>query len=156
MMDDIKDLGTSAKNGADRAKAAASTLSGLRQMPGNKLSELNSKVMSPLDQKKQAIEAAKMKAEAPVQLLQQKQQQLQAVTDAAQKKADAARKLLELKELASQKTKSESVRSISNQKALALKAKNSVGDRMKEVQAKGDALRSLLEKLEAQAQGALK
>ncbi|CAJ36896.1 hypothetical protein [Methanocella arvoryzae] len=149
MIDDIKDLGRSGKDALDTAKK-------LQGMPEAKLSELKSQTLSPIEEMKRAIEAAKQKAEAPVRMLQQKQQQLKATTEAAQQKADAARKLLELKELAGQRAKKDGIGLISDQKALAIKAKNSVQDRASEVRAKGDAVMSLIQKIEAQARGEVK
>ena len=148
-MDDIKDLGRSGKDDLGTAKK-------LQGMPDAKLSELKNQTLSPIEEKKRAIEAAKQKAEAPVKMLQQKQQQLKATTEAAQKKADASRKLLELKEQAGQRMKKDSVGLISDQKALAGKAKSSVQDRASEVKAKGGAVVSLIQKIEAQARGGVK
>ena len=140
MLDDLRDLGAGAKNAADKASAAASAASNLQ-----------STVLSPIDQQRQALETAKMQAEAPIQLLQQKGQQLSMLSDAAQKKADAVSKLQEMRTMGAQRSKNDSVGTISDQKSVANKAGNSVQDRMNDVKARGDALKSILEQIEAQA-----
>jgi cell division septum initiation protein DivIVA len=78
------------KGGQKAVLEAPGNLKKAAGMPGRELKGAADKALSPMLQKKREIEAAKAKAEAPVKLLQQKQQLMKQSADAAQKKADAA------------------------------------------------------------------
>jgi hypothetical protein len=150
-MGGLKDTEKSVKDVMAAPGKAMADIEKLKQVPGNEIT----KSLSPLMKKKQEIEAAKAKAEAPLKLMQQKQEQMKRATEAARKKADAAARLLEAKQFLQQRNKSENIGAIADQKSLADRAKNGVDGRMRDVKSKGDAVTSLIEKIEAQAKQAV-
>lgn len=129
----------------------------IRNAPGAlKQSALGSagKALSPLNQKKQELDAALQKAHAPFEAMKAQQQQAQQSMDAAKKQAEAAKKVLEGKELLYSTANDISDKTMNDTQSTLTKAQQGMEDREKEFQNAGAVVKDLIAKIEAQAKSA--
>lgn len=112
------------------------------------------KALSPFNQKKQEIDAALHKAQAPFEAMKAQQQQAQQSIEAAKKQAEAAKKLLQGKELLFGMAKDVADKTMNEAQSALTKARQGMEDREKECQNAGTMVKDLLAKIEAQAKSA--
>jgi hypothetical protein len=117
------------------------------------MKDIDKNLLSPMKEKKMALDAAKRKAEAPMDALKAKQAQSKAFFDASRQKADAAKKLYEQKQMLHDKDRMSMNNVMGKARSKADKAKNSVEERQRDYQNNMDLVKSLIEKIEKEAKG---
>ncbi len=107
------------------------------------------KITSPIEKGKKGLDATKEKIEAPFNKLKAKQQEAKNTEDAAKKKVDAAKKILNIKEFASEESKRKMNETFGSSIDKIKKAKSNIESSQREFSEAGELVKSLLSKIES-------